>query len=114
MRLGAPLVPPWLVGLWLLVTSESLWTPGTPTPGRAGSELAGGWVLLGALLIGTLAFLAAPRLGRNLAVSTVSSMHAGLGESNASQRAFGTGLVRAVSLAGLYLVVASYFVLESR
>lgn len=112
MRLLAPLAPAWLVGLWLLLASEELWAEPRPTAGQPGETLAGGWVVLGALVLFTVGYLAAPVLGRNLAVSTVSSTLAGMGSANDAQRSFGEVVVRAGTLAALYLVLAGFVLLE--
>lgn len=113
MRLLAPLLPAWLVGVWLLVTAESLWSTTQPIQG-SGEEMAGGWALVGTLVVGTLSYLAAPRLGRNLAVSTVSSITAGIGAANDLQESFGCIVVRVASLVALYLIVVGFLVLELR
>ena len=114
MRQLVPLAPAWLVCLWLLATSERLWTPLASEVGAREDGLLGGWVLLAVLAVGTLVHGLAPLLGRNLAVSTNSSMLAGLGPSNEAQRAFGRGLVRGVSLLVVYLLVAGFVALELR
>ena len=114
MRLLAPLLPAWVVGLWLLLTSEALWSPLAPAGTGSGDEIAGGWVLVVLLPLGTVCYLAAPFLGRNLAVSTVSSTLAGLGSPNATQESFGAGVVRVATLAALYLLIVGFAAVELR
>ena len=76
--------------------------------------MSGGWVLIGTLAVGTLVYVFAPFLGRNLAVSTNSSMLAGLGHANGAQEAFGRVIVRGVTLLVLYLLIAGFVALELR
>lgn len=111
MRLLAPLIPAWLAGLWLLVAGDDLWSKDLPhaTPGNG---VPSGWVLVGTLLLCTAGYLAAPLLGRNLALSTVSVSLAGLGAPNGAQEAFGRGLVRAAALLTLYLLVGGLLAVE--
>jgi len=114
MRLLLPLLPAWLVGAWLLLWSDSVWDPKAMGPNLHGERMAPGWMLVATLLVGTALYLGAPRLGRTLAISSVSSMTVGLGESNATQRGFGAGVVRVGALLGMYAVVASLALLLSR
>ena len=111
MRLLAPLVPAWLAGLWLLIAAEGLWSDDLPHA-APGDGVAGGWVLVGTLVLCTAGYVAAPLLGRNLAVGTVSSSIAGLGSANGAQEAFGTGVVRIAALLALYLLVGGLVAVE--
>lgn len=114
MRLLLPLGPAWLGGLWLLLFSDRIWSPLPAATARPGEGLVGGWVVLGALVVGSLCHLAAPVLGRNLAVWTPGSATAGLGAADPEQEAFGTWVVRVATLVGLYLLLAGFVGLELR
>jgi hypothetical protein len=103
MRFCFPLLPAWAVGLWLLLTSASVWDANALARSINGGSMAAGWVVLGFLVVGSVLYVGAPFFGRQLAVSSNATSTVGIGESNAAQRAFGAGVVRILVLVGLYL-----------
>ena len=105
MRRALPLVPAWLVGAWLLAFGERTWDPESLGANLHGDSMAAGWIILIALAAGTALYVGAPFFGRQLAVSNRSSMLVGLGDANATQRAFGAGVVRIGALGGLYVLL---------
>lgn len=110
MRRLVLLAPPWLVGLWLLVFSDTVWRADSMRPNIHGDTLAAGWVVLGTLIVGTTLYLAAPLFGRKLLVSSVSSALVGLDEPNGMQASLGAGIVRGLTLAGLYVMTVVFAV----
>ena len=72
-----------------------------------GDSMALGWVLLGALVVGTVLYVGAPVFGRKLAVSSTSSSTVGLGEPNALQRSFGAFVVRSSVISFLHLFLGA-------
>ncbi len=106
VRRALPLVPAWLYGLYGLVTRDAVWVVteyrddwGEPY------EVMPGWIVLGVLVVGSLAYAFAPFLGARLAAVTPSSTTAHLGQPSPLQRAFGVGVTRIFALFTLYVVL---------
>ena len=107
MRRALPLLPAWVLGTWLLVWGKGVWDPDSLGPNLHGGTMAAGWIVVIALVLGSALYVAAPTVGRKLAVSSSSSMLVGLGEPNGAQSAFGAVVVRVAVLAGMYLLLGS-------
>ncbi len=103
MKLFLPLVPAWVLALWLLFTSEEIWSETKPSLWGETGVL--GWYFLGFVVATSVLYLGAPFFGRRIAVTTSSSTMIPMGESRAQQN-FGTGFVRFFSLLGLYLLLS--------
>jgi len=104
VRVAWPLLPAWLAGGVILVFSSAVWVPGPPTP-MDGDPIADGWFLLVSLVVGSALFALAPVLGPMALVVTPSSSHHSFGRPTSGQQGLGTGTMRVLVLACVYLVV---------
>lgn len=102
-RAAWPLLPAWVALAIALATSATVWEPAGPSL-HGDAELAQGWLLLGALVVASAAYLLAPVLGPCLGVVTPSSADWASATPTGGQARFGTGVVRFASLGAAWVV----------
>ena len=112
LRFALPLVPIWVVGAGLLLFSSGIWVP-EESIGESGQShsFTAGWILLQTMIVGTLAYLFASKLGALMAATTNSCLELPKAMPTSGQAAYGRALVRVLSLAMMYLLVACFVIL---
>lgn len=105
MRISLRLLPAWIISLWLLLSSETIWNQNTLGANINGDSGTAGRALLSGLMVSSVVYLLAPVLGRKLFVPTHASAMMGMDAPNALQESIGTSVVRGFALVGLYLLV---------
>ena len=106
LRLFVPLAPVSLIGGAILVFSPKVWIPveNVGLDGRLHLQTPG-WFLIGIMVIGTLCYLFAPRLGSKLAVVTNSYGEQPIAMPTSGQSFMGAGIVRGLALVLMYAFV---------